>query len=73
MRSVADDLRRSQRERVAAMSVGERVELAFRLGEGDLDLFCAVQHLPRDVARRLLARSRRIGRRPSGVMDGDEP
>ena len=69
---MAGDLRRLQRDRLAAMTPAERVELAFRLGERDLDLFCAVQKLPRGLARRLLARTRRLGRRPSPVMDRED-
>jgi hypothetical protein len=72
MTSVAGDLRRLQHDRLAAMTPAERVELALRLGERDLDLFCAVQQLPRAAARRLLARTRRLGRCPSPLMDRED-
>ena len=72
MTCVAEELRRAQRERVAAMPVGERVDLAFRLGNRDLDLFCAAQKLPRDVGRRALQRARRVGRLSSRVMERED-
>ncbi|MGE5359723.1 MAG: hypothetical protein ACM3NQ_11965 [Bacteroidales bacterium] len=65
---MADDLRRLQRDRVAAMTAGERVELAFQLGERDLDLYCATNKVGRDEARRRLARARHEGRNPSALM-----
>jgi hypothetical protein len=68
MRSVADELRSSLRERLAAMSPDERVRLTACLAEDDLDLFCAARQLPRDVGRRLLVAGRRAGRRPSAVI-----
>lgn len=72
MPSVADHLRQSQRERMAAHSVDERVEIAFRLGDADLELFCAAQHVAAAEARARLRRGRRTGRRPSRVMERDE-
>lgn len=73
MHSVADDLRRELRERVVALSPGERVALAIRLAESDLDLFCSARQIPRDQARRLLMRARRAGRRPSRVTEAGDP
>ena len=73
MRSVADDVRRAAREHVEALTPDERVALTARLAEDDLDLFCATQHLARDEARRLLARRRHAGRRPSCAMPEDAP
>ena len=75
MASVADGLRRSQRTRMAALSVAERVEIAFELGDADVEVFCAAQHLPAADARARLRRARGVGRRPSRVMErvsGDE-
>jgi hypothetical protein len=68
MTSVADDVRRSLRERVRAMSPEERLALAARLAESDLALFLSARRLTRDAARRLLIGRRQIGRRPSRVM-----
>jgi hypothetical protein len=73
MPSVADDLRESQRRRIAAMPVAERIDLAFRLGERDLDLYCGLHHVSRDEARRVFSRGRRTGRRPSRAMERDLP
>ncbi len=70
MKSVADDLRRLLQERILELSPDERVALTARLAASDLDLFCAARHMRPDVARRLLARERHSGRRPSRVMQG---
>jgi hypothetical protein len=68
MTSVADDARRSLRERVRAMSAEERLALAARLAESDLALFLTARRMTRDAARQLLIGRRQIGRRPSRVM-----
>jgi hypothetical protein len=73
MRSrLADTLKQEQRERFAAMTPGERAALALRLG----DEWLAERYregLDRRTAVEALRRSRRAGRRPSRVMDGDAP
>jgi hypothetical protein len=61
---VADRLRHAQRERVAALSPGERVRLALELGRRDLELYarrCGMAPLEarRAVERRVQARRRR--------------
>jgi hypothetical protein len=58
MRSVADDLREEQRQEVQALTADERVALAFRLGERDLEYFMAANHVDRDTA---MAHFRRAG------------
>ena len=68
MRSVADDLRKIDREAVLKLSVEERIELAFRLGDEDLALFCQTQGVDRETAIRLLQRRRQAGRTPSKCM-----
>jgi hypothetical protein len=68
MRSIADGLRGALRERVAAISVDERLALTARLAESDLQLFCAGRGIGRDEARRILVRGRQAGRLPSRVM-----
>lgn len=68
MGSVADDLRRQDRERVAALSPEARIHLAFELGERDLTLFCAAQGLEKAEAIREIRRRRQVGRLPSAVM-----
>jgi hypothetical protein len=65
MRSVADDLKRRDREAVLKLSPDERVELALRLGEEDLDSFCRAQGVDIETGRRLLQRRRQAGRLPS--------
>jgi len=68
MRSVADDLRRRDREAVLKLSPEERIALALRLGDEDLELFCRTQGLDRSEAIRILQRRRQAGRRPSRCM-----
>lgn len=46
----------------------ERIELALRLGERDLELFCRAQGLDRREAIRILQRRRQAGRRYSRCM-----
>jgi hypothetical protein len=53
MRSVADDLRREDREAVMKLTPEERIALALKLGERDLELFCRAQGLDRETAIRL--------------------
>ena len=45
MKSVADELRERDREAMLKLSVEERMELAFELGDEDLALFCQQQGL----------------------------
>ena len=69
MRSVADDLRREQRARLARLSPAERVALAERLGAEGLASLMAAQGLERAAALAAIRRTRRIGRRPSRCRD----
>lgn len=75
MRSkVAEQLRREQRERFAAMSPSERVAMAERLGRDWVAEFAAANASTRQAALKVLRRSRRAGRSPSASMDGrDDP
>lgn len=50
------------------LSPEERIELALRLGEEDLELFCRAQGLERREAIRILQRRRQAGRRYSRCM-----
>jgi hypothetical protein len=68
MRSVADDLRDELREEINRLSVAERLDLAFRLGEEGLELFRQANGLDRETAIRLLERRRQAGRTPSKCM-----
>lgn len=65
MESVADELRKRDREAIRQLSSAERIELAFKLGEEDLALFCQHQGVDRETGIRLLQRRRQAGRRPS--------
>ena len=69
MDSVADELRRKTREEVLAMSAQERFELAFRLGEEDLQTLQASLGLDRDAAILQIQRHRQQGRQRSGCME----
>jgi hypothetical protein len=68
MKSVADELRERDREALRKLTVEERMELAFKLGEEDLALFCQHQGVDRRTGMRLLQRRRQAGRRPSKCM-----
>jgi hypothetical protein len=65
MKSVADALRASLRERVMAMPPDDRVTLTARLAESDLDIFCAARRITRAEARQALERQRDSRRRTS--------
>jgi hypothetical protein len=68
--SVADDLRRREQERVAALSPAERVAEALALGERDLEIHRARLGLGRSEARREIEKVRQQGRRRSRCMQG---
>jgi hypothetical protein len=68
MRSVADELRQRDRWAVLRLSAEERVALAFRLGELDLEIFCDSQGIDRATGIRRLRRRRQLGRTPSACM-----
>ena len=51
------------------MSIPERVELALRLGERDLESFRATHDLDRATVRRLLERRKQATRQPSACLD----
>ncbi len=65
MKSVADELRDHSRRELERLSPTERIELALRLGDRDLDLFCRAQGLSREEGRRRLRAQRQQGRTPS--------
>lgn len=69
MVTVADDLRREQRERVSKMTPAERSALANRLGEEGLAAFMSANGVDRQSALKAIRRSRRVGRRPSASAD----
>jgi hypothetical protein len=65
MASVADAFRTSLRQRLLALTPGERVDLTARLAASDLEIYCAAHGVSLDAAREHLARRRAAGRRPS--------
>lgn len=71
MRSVADDLRREQRERYASMTPVELMALSERLGEEGLTELMSANGVDRASALRAIRRSRRLGRKPSRCFDED--
>jgi hypothetical protein len=65
MRSVADDLRDESRAADERLTPEERIELALRLGDEDLETFRSARGLDVETARRLLQLQRQTGRQPS--------
>ncbi len=68
MRSVADDLRREQREKILAMTPAERIAMVQSAAEDGIALFAAGQRLTREEAIRQIRASRQRGRRFSRCM-----
>jgi hypothetical protein len=68
MRSVADDLRRTDREAMARLSIEERIMLALALGDADLDTLQRARGIDRAEAVRVVERQRQSGRNPSACM-----
>lgn len=68
MTSVAHRLRQSGLEQVLQLSPAERIALALRLGDADLDFLCRYRGLDRDEAHRRVERQRQVGRRFSRCM-----
>ncbi|MDQ6800015.1 MAG: hypothetical protein M3041_04175 [Acidobacteriota bacterium] len=70
MRSkIAEKLRREQMEHVLALSISERVALAFSLGERDLQVYIAFQKVDRETAIDAIRREHQLGRRDSRCMN----
>jgi hypothetical protein len=63
MRSVADELKAEDRQRVLAMSPAERVTRALVLGRRAQAIVAAAQGLTPEAARRSVERQRQAGRR----------
>jgi len=68
MGTIADELRREQQLREAAMPTEEKVERARVLGERALEDFAYNLGLSLRDARRELERRKQLTRRPSSVM-----
>jgi len=72
MRSVADELRAEQQQRVRALSVAERLELAFELGEFDLATLQAAHGLDRETAIRRLRAQKQRDRTPCSFLRDED-
>ena len=68
MRSVADDLKREQREKILAMTPAERLALVDSMTEEGIALFAAGQGVTREEAIRQIRASKQRGRRFSRCM-----
>lgn len=66
---MAADLRARADAEVRALSPAERLALAFRLGDEDLESFRAAHGLDPRAAMRLLERRRQATRQPSACLD----
>jgi hypothetical protein len=67
--STADALRETERQRIAALTASERVELALQLGERDLALYSQSHDVSRVAARRELDVRRQARRRKSACIE----
>ena len=65
---MADELKKRERSRFLLLSVPERLDLIFTLGDEDLDLVCGAQGLDPKEGLALVRRRRQEGRRPSACM-----
>jgi hypothetical protein len=70
VRSVADALGQRNREALAAMTPAERVQLALRLGDEDVERFRRAHGLDEASARREIGRRRQTGRSRSAAVEG---
>jgi len=70
MRSVADALRDDSRRQTAALSPEARVARALALGDADVEALCESRGVGAAEARAIIARARRLGRRPSRAHGG---
>jgi len=73
MRSIADELRIEDRERVTALSVPDRIRLALALGDLAVECFSAYNDVPRAVARHRLRALSQRDRRRSSCLTTDAP
>lgn len=69
MRSVADELRREQREYIRSLTPMQRIALLEDICERDLAFFMAGQKVSREEAIRRIRATRRAGRRRSHCME----
>jgi hypothetical protein len=71
MRSrVADELRDEQTADMLQMTLDERLELAFRLGDEAIADYATANGVDKETARRVLMKQRHAGRRRSRCHEG---
>ncbi len=71
MTSLANTLREEQLEEMRRMATSERLALALRLGDDDLELFSSARNIDRQKAAARLRQGRQLGRRQSHCFDFD--
>jgi hypothetical protein len=71
MSALAKRLQAELRERIARLSPTERLELALRLGQRDVQLYAQARCADRETALKVLRAAHRHGRRPSRSLDPD--
>ena len=70
MRSrVADEVRQATDRDIMEMSIDERIELAFRLGDEAVRTLAAARGISLEEAHRILEREKRRGRRYSQCIE----
>jgi hypothetical protein len=69
VKSVADELRKRSQHDIERLPPAERLELALRLGDDDVELFCRARGIERALAVRQLRAQRRRGRTPSKAAE----
>ena len=73
MSTLAEELRKRDRVIVGRLSAQERVALAFKLGEADLETYRMTHGLTREEALTRLRRQRQQGRRPCRCLSERAP
>ncbi|HVL68006.1 MAG TPA: hypothetical protein VM364_12150 [Vicinamibacterales bacterium] len=63
--SVSEALRAESHAAIRRLTPGQRIELALRLGEQDIEMLCAARGCSRAEARAIFERTRAAGRRRS--------
>ena len=71
MRSVADQLREADQERLRSLTAAERVELALSLGRDDLEAFCLATGMAPAQGLKELRQRRQLGRTRCSFLNPD--
>ena len=73
MSTLAEKLRKRDREIVGRLSAQERVALAFKLGDADLETYRSTHGVTREEALIRFRRQRQQGRRPCRCLFDQTP